>query len=94
MRLIYGQDASGKASGCPNNSRYFCRIMGKVINHMHVRFCCGDGKSPGHTLIIFYRMRKGRRLTSEILAYAERSAQVFKIVLSGKRQMILSAAPE
>ena len=91
MRLVHGNDALRKAPAGANDSRYLYRIMRKVVDHMHVLPCPGHGKTPGHTLIIFYRIGKCCLLASEMLAHAKRRAQVFKIVLAGKRQMIFNA---
>src|SRR5512143_350708 len=92
VRLVYGKNAFGKAPRGVHNSRYLCRIMGKVVDHMHVLPCCGYRKTPGDTLIIFYSIGKRCLLASEMLAHAQRRAQVFKIVIARKRQMIFNAA--
>ena len=94
MRLVDGNDAPGNAPRCANNSRYLCRIMRKVVDHMHVLRCPGHGKTPGHTFVIFYRFGKRCWLASEMLAHAERRAQVFQIVIARKRQMIFNTAFE
>ena len=59
--------------------------MGKVIDHMHVLFCPGHRKTPGHALIIYYRIGKRCFLASELLANTQRRTQIFKIVLPWKR---------
>ena len=46
--------------GGAHRSRYLCRIMRKIIDHMHVLFRLGHCESSGHTLEMFLPHRQER----------------------------------
>src|SRR3990172_13339522 len=94
VRLVYGNNAAGKAPRRADNSRDLYRIVRKVIHYMHVLTCPGHRKTPGHTLIIFYSIGERCLLAPELLANAQRRPQTFKIMLARKRQMIFRAVPK
>ena len=94
VRLVYGDYARRNAPRCAYGSRYLCRIMRKIVDHMHVLLCLGHGKTPGHAFEISYRFGKSLPVAAEMLADAKRRAQVFKVVVARKRQMIFDAACE